>query len=27
LKNFAQTKKMMENLTRKGLQGVPSMFH
>jgi signal recognition particle subunit SRP54 len=26
LKNFAQTKKMMENLTRKGLQGVPSMF-
>jgi len=27
LKNFAQTKKMMENLTRKGLQGMPSMFH
>ncbi len=27
LKNFAQTKKMMENLTRKGLQGIPSMFH
>jgi len=27
LKNFAQTKKMMENLTRKGLQGVPSMLH
>jgi signal recognition particle subunit SRP54 len=27
LKNFVQTKKMMENLTRKGLQGVPSMFH
>jgi signal recognition particle subunit SRP54 len=26
LKNFAQTKKMMENLTRKGLQGVPSIF-
>jgi signal recognition particle subunit SRP54 len=27
LKNFAQTKKMMENLTRKGLQGIPSIFH
>ena len=27
LKNFAQTKKMMESLTRKGLQGVPSIFH
>jgi signal recognition particle subunit SRP54 len=27
LKNFAQTKKMMENLTRKGLQGVSSIFH
>jgi len=27
LKNFAQTKKMMETLTRKGLQGVPSIFH
>jgi signal recognition particle subunit SRP54 len=27
LKNFAQTKKMMENLTRKGMQGIPSMFH
>jgi len=27
LKNFAQTKKMMENLTRKGLHGMPSMFH
>jgi signal recognition particle subunit SRP54 len=27
LKNFAQTKKMMENLTRKGLQGMPSIFH
>jgi signal recognition particle subunit SRP54 len=27
LKNFAQTKKMMENMTRKGLQGVPSIFH
>ena len=27
LKNFAQTKKMMENLTRKGFQGVPSIFH
>jgi signal recognition particle subunit SRP54 len=26
LKNFAQTKKMMENLTRKGLQGIPSIF-
>jgi signal recognition particle subunit SRP54 len=26
LKNFAQTKKMMENLTRKGLQGMPSIF-
>jgi signal recognition particle subunit SRP54 len=26
LKNFAQTKKMMENLTRKGLQGAPSIF-
>lgn len=27
LKNFAQTKKMMENLTRKGLHGMPSIFH
>jgi signal recognition particle subunit SRP54 len=27
LKNFAQTKKMMETLTRKGLQGMPSIFH
>jgi len=27
LKNFGQTKKMMENLTRKGMQGVPSIFH
>jgi len=27
LKNFAQTKKMMENLTRKGMQGIPSLFH
>jgi signal recognition particle subunit SRP54 len=27
LKNFAQTKKMMENLTRKGFQGMPSIFH
>jgi len=27
LKNFVQTKKMMENLTRKGLQGMPSLFH
>ena len=27
LKNFVQTKKMMENLTRKGMQGVPSIFH
>jgi signal recognition particle subunit SRP54 len=26
LKNFIQTKKMMENLTRKGLQGMPSIF-
>ncbi|MBN2032402.1 MAG: signal recognition particle protein [Deltaproteobacteria bacterium] len=26
LKNFIQTKKMMETLTRKGLQGMPSMF-
>jgi len=26
LKNFVQTKKMMENLTRKGLQGMPSFF-
>ncbi len=27
LKNFAQTKKMMENLTRKGFQNMPSIFH
>ncbi|MGE5842576.1 MAG: signal recognition particle protein [Deltaproteobacteria bacterium] len=27
LKNFAQTKKMMENLSRKGMQGVSSIFH
>jgi signal recognition particle subunit SRP54 len=27
LKNFGQTKKMMENLTRKGMQGAPSIFH
>jgi len=27
LKNFVQTKKMMETLTRKGLQGVTSIFH
>ena len=26
LKNFAQTKKMMEQMTRKGLSGMPSMF-
>jgi signal recognition particle subunit SRP54 len=26
LKNFAQTKKMMEQMTRKGLAGLPSMF-
>jgi signal recognition particle subunit SRP54 len=26
LKNFVQTKKMMENLTRKGFQGMPSLF-
>ena len=26
LKNFVQTKKMMENLTKKGLQGMPSLF-
>jgi len=26
LKNFAQTKKMMEQMTRKGLAGMPSMF-
>jgi signal recognition particle subunit SRP54 len=26
LKNFIQTKKMMENLTRKGFQGMPSIF-
>ena len=26
LKNFVQTKKMMENLTRKGLEGMPSIF-
>jgi signal recognition particle subunit SRP54 len=26
LKNFVQTKKMMENLTRKGFQGMPSIF-
>jgi len=27
LKNFAQTKKMMETLTRKGPQGIPGLFH
>ena len=27
LKNFAQTKKMMENLTKKGFQGMPSIFN
>lgn len=27
LKNFVQTKKMMENFTRKGYQGVPALFH
>ena len=27
LKNFAQTKKMMENLARKGYQDIPSIFH
>jgi len=27
LKNFAQTKKIMENVTRKGIQSVSSMFH
>jgi len=27
LKNFAQTKKIMENVTRKGIQNVSSMFH
>ena len=26
LKNFVQTKKMMENFTNKGLRGMPSMF-
>ncbi|MEW6669618.1 MAG: signal recognition particle protein [Thermodesulfobacteriota bacterium] len=26
LKNFVQTKKMMENFTRKGYQGVPGLF-
>jgi signal recognition particle subunit SRP54 len=26
LKNFVQTKKMMENLSRKGFQGMPSIF-
>ncbi len=27
LKNFIQTKKMVENLTRKGYQNMPSIFH
>jgi len=27
LKNFAQTKKMMESISRKGLQNLPSLFH
>jgi signal recognition particle subunit SRP54 len=27
LKNFAQTKKMMENFARKGYQDIPSIFH
>jgi signal recognition particle subunit SRP54 len=27
LKNFAQTKKMMESFGKKGVQGLPSMFH
>lgn len=27
LKNFAQTKKMMEEITKKGLQRLPSLFH
>ncbi|HLD29360.1 MAG TPA: signal recognition particle protein, partial [bacterium] len=27
LKNFTQTKKMMEDITRKGLQRLPSLFH
>ncbi|RLB38405.1 MAG: signal recognition particle protein, partial [Deltaproteobacteria bacterium] len=26
VKNFAQTKKMMERMTRKGLRGMPSLF-
>jgi signal recognition particle subunit SRP54 len=26
LKNFAQTKKMMETFSKRGLQGMPSMF-
>jgi len=27
LKNFVQTKKMMEHITRKGLQNMPQIFH
>jgi len=27
LKNFAQTKKMMEHISRKGLQNMPQIFH
>jgi signal recognition particle subunit SRP54 len=27
LKNFTQTKKMMEDIARKGLQRLPSLFH
>ena len=27
LKNFAQTKKLVENMARKGLQDVPSILH
>ena len=27
LKNFAQTKKMMEHISRKGLKNMPPMFH
>jgi signal recognition particle subunit SRP54 len=27
LKSFVQTKKMMENFTRKGYQGIPALFH
>ena len=27
LKNFAQTKKMMEKMTQKGFQDIPGLFH